>query len=99
MDLARHMDMLMNMVGDLANKVNGMGQAEQGMSTVTPSSALVPPHDPKTNTQPSLDTELQKTVCRLVERRLCQIPLLQGTTSQEDSDSDEEPVVKRKKKP
>ena len=47
---------------------------------------------------PAQDPELEEGVQKQVEQRLQQIPLLEVTTSQENTSSNNEPMLKRKKR-
>ena len=101
LDLVRCIDMMMSMMADLPNKVNGLEQATQGLAAPSPISSAVPLHDLKNTTRqaaPQQDPQLEEVVWKWVEQQLQQIPLLQSTTYQEDSSSDNEPVVKREKR-
>ena len=101
LDLTSDMDMLMSMLVDVSNKVNGLEQATQGQAAPSPIPSAVTLHDSRTTTQqaaPPQDPDLEEAVCRWVEQHLRQIPLLQAATSQEDSSIEEEledPMVKR----
>ena len=101
MDLVSCMVMMMSMMVNLSNKVNLLEQLTQVPAAPDHVSSVEPLHDPKNTSRqaaPPQDPKQEEAVQRWVEQHLQQIPLLQGTKSQEDRSSEEEAVVKRKKR-
>ena len=75
-------------------------QAPQISAIPDAASSAVPLLDPESTTHqpgPSQTVQIEETVRRWVEQRYYQLPLLQATSSQEDTSSEEEPVVKKRK--
>ena len=67
LDMASQMDMLMSMIMDLSNKVNGQGQAAQVHSALDHVSPAEPQHDPKKtrwHTALAQDPQLEEAVQR-----------------------------------
>ena len=82
LDVASRKDIMMSMMVDLSNKVNGLEQATQGPAAPAPILSAVHLHNPKNTTwqaAPPQDPELEEAVWRRVEQRLHQNSLLQAT--------------------
>ena len=95
------LDMMMTMLLDLTNKVNGQEEAspvELDSPSPTPAKPRPVPRKSRWQNTSAQHLDLDETVWRWVEQHLWQIPLLGATISQENSPSDDEPVVKRKRR-
>ena len=82
-------------------KINGQEKVPVGLMGSPPSSsAKARPEERSSRCQDpsSQDLDLNETVCWRAKQPLRQIPLLEASTSQEDSSSNDQPVVKRNKK-
>ena len=101
LDLASHMDMMMLMIVDLSKNINDLDQVSQLQPVTAPSMLAVSHHAPEKNRGQTVLVhvpEMEEAVCRQLEQRLHQIPLLEAAFSQEESSSEDEHMAKKRKR-
>ena len=100
LDMASRMDMMMNMILDLTNKVNGKGKEPAVQLELPQHSPAKARHETSRSRHKHTsfqELDWDETVWCRVEQHIFQILWLEATTWQEDSASHNKYVVKRKK--